>query len=65
MGRIEPPTTKAIALDVNHLLLRGCILRNAEYVFGVIVYSGHDTKELQNMVNAKSKRSRVEEFMNK
>lgn len=46
MGRIEPPTTKAIPLDVNHLLLRGCILRNAEYVYGVIVYSGHDTKEL-------------------
>ena len=36
------------SLNLSHLLLRGCTLRNTEWVAGVVVYSGHDTKMLLN-----------------
>ena len=29
-----------IVLNRNHLLLRGCILRNTDFVIGMIVYAG-------------------------
>lgn len=34
----------AIPLGSDNIILRGCSLRNTEYVYGVIVFSGHDTK---------------------
>jgi len=33
-------------LEIRHLLLRGCTLRNTEYVFGVAMYLGVETKIL-------------------
>lgn len=31
---------KKIPLSTNNFLLRGCILRNVEYVFGIVTYTG-------------------------
>ena len=39
------------ALTINNMLLRGCTLRNTDWVVGVVVYTGHDCKV---MLNAKS-----------
>lgn len=38
---------------------------NTLYVWGVVVYSGHDTKIMLNSVKARPKKSRLEETMNK
>jgi magnesium-transporting ATPase (P-type) len=46
-------------LGINQLLLRGSSLRNTEYVVGVVVYAGHDTKMMMNSTQAPSKRSQV------
>ena len=52
-------------LQEKNLLLRGSILRNTDWVVGLVVYSGHDTKIMMNSVKAKPKRSKLEEQLNK
>jgi phospholipid-transporting ATPase len=47
-----------------NLLLRGCSLRNVDYVIGVVVYTGHDSKIMMNSVKAKTKTSKLENKMN-
>ncbi|MQL70881.1 hypothetical protein Taro_003201 [Colocasia esculenta] len=52
-------------LSPQQLLLRDSKLRNTEYVFGAVVFTGHDTKVMQNATNPPSKRSKVERKMDK
>lgn len=35
---------KTLPLSPNQLLLRGCMLRNTAHVFGVVIFTGHETK---------------------
>ena len=35
---------RVIPLSPNQVLLRGCMLRNTDYVFGVVIFTGHETK---------------------
>ena len=37
-----------IPLDVDNMLMRGSSLRNTEWVYGVAIYTGHDTKVMMN-----------------
>jgi magnesium-transporting ATPase (P-type) len=39
---------KPVPLDASNLLLRGCALRNTEWVVGVVAYAGADTKAMLN-----------------
>jgi len=43
---------KKISLGADNMILRGCKLRNTEYVYGVAVFSGHDTKIMMNSAKA-------------
>ena len=43
------------ALDVANLLLRGCTLRNTEWVIGLVLFAGLDTKIFRNRVRAPRK----------
>ncbi|XP_058774450.1 putative phospholipid-transporting ATPase 9 [Vicia villosa] len=52
-------------LSSHQLLLRDSKLRNTDYIFGVVVFTGHDTKVIQNSTHPPSKRSRVEKKMDK
>ncbi|KAK4603667.1 hypothetical protein RGQ29_012256 [Quercus rubra] len=52
-------------LSIQQLLLRGSKLKNTEYVFGVVIFAGHDTKVMQNATNPPSKRSKIEKKMDK
>ena len=51
---------KKVSLVPHNVLLRGSSLRNTEYVFGLAVYAGHDTKVMMNASAAPSKRSQIE-----
>ena len=53
-----------IAVGSEGILLRGCIIRNTEFVIGVIVYTGPDTKLMLNSGGTPSKRTRIERQMN-
>ncbi|KAI3932909.1 hypothetical protein MKW92_026175 [Papaver armeniacum] len=47
------------------LLLRDSKLRNTDYIYGVVIFTGSDTKVMQNSTDPPSKRSRVEKKMDK
>ncbi|KAH7547145.1 hypothetical protein FEM48_Zijuj01G0278400 [Ziziphus jujuba var. spinosa] len=50
-------------LDPNQILLRDSKLRNTAYVYGVVIFTGHDSKVMMNSTNSPSKRSRIEQKM--
>lgn len=50
---------------MKQLLLRGCSLQNTDYVYGIVVYTGHETKIMLNSKQAPSKSSNVLKKMNK
>ncbi|XP_026405002.1 probable phospholipid-transporting ATPase 8 [Papaver somniferum] len=56
---------KQYPLSPQQILLRDSKLRNSEYVYGVVVFTGHDTKVMQNATEPPSKRSKVERKMDK
>eukprot|EP00427_Karlodinium_veneficum_P008540 CAMPEP_0169077318 /NCGR_PEP_ID=MMETSP1015-20121227/8815_1 /TAXON_ID=342587 /ORGANISM="Karlodinium micrum, Strain CCMP2283" /LENGTH=2681 /DNA_ID=CAMNT_0009136835 /DNA_START=25 /DNA_END=8073 /DNA_ORIENTATION=- len=52
-------------IDAKNFLLRGSTLRNTKWVFGVVVFTGFDTKLVQNSKPTPSKRSHVEVMANR
>ncbi|XP_077221326.1 putative phospholipid-transporting ATPase 9 [Tasmannia lanceolata] len=52
-------------LTPQQLLLRDSKLRNTDYIYGAVIFTGHDTKVLQNSTDPPSKRSKVERRMDK
>ncbi|KAK7116641.1 hypothetical protein V1264_002281 [Littorina saxatilis] len=53
------------SLDNEKILLRGCVLRNTEWCFGVVIFAGRDTKLMMNSGKTKFKRTSIDRFMNK
>ncbi|KAJ9155288.1 Phospholipid-transporting ATPase [Pleurostoma richardsiae] len=51
-------------ITIDNVLLRGCNLRNTEWVLGVVIFTGHDTKIMQNAGIAPSKRARIARELN-
>lgn len=50
-------------LDPTQILLRDSKLRNTAFVYGVVVFTGHDSKVMQNATKSPSKRSTIEKKM--
>ncbi|KAK6911919.1 P-type ATPase, C-terminal [Dillenia turbinata] len=50
-------------LDPSQILLRDSKLRNTTFVYGVVIFTGHDSKVMQNSTKSPSKRSRIERKM--
>lgn len=51
-------------ITIDNLLLRGCNLRNTEWVLGVVLFTGHDTKIMMNAGVTPSKRARIARELN-
>ena len=58
------PQTVETAVDSQHLLLRGSILKNSSWVVGMVVYTGRLTKLSLNMNQPKFKFSGIETSLN-
>eukprot|EP01083_Nonionella_stella_P255963 877860_1 len=56
---------KGTAIGMNQLLLRGCTLRNTEWIIGLVVFTGTETKLLLNSRETPFKRSNVERIVDK
>lgn len=54
-----------IPLGPENLLLRGAVIRNTEWALGVAVFTGNDTKLVQNAFDTPSKFSQLDRLMNK
>lgn len=48
-GTLHIEGRPAVPLTVVNMLLRGSTLRNSEYVLGIVVNTGHDTKVIQGL----------------
>jgi phospholipid-translocating ATPase len=55
--KVEPVT-------INEMLLRGCTLRNTNWVIGLVLFTGSDTKIMLNGGATPSKRSKIERQTN-
>ncbi|KAJ3395913.1 hypothetical protein HDU92_004588 [Lobulomyces angularis] len=55
---------KELALDPISLLLRGAVLRNTRWVYGAVVFTGHETKLMKNATKTPIKRTKVENMVN-
>ena len=64
-GNIRLTDGNVYPLGPNNLVLKGTKLLNTKYIYGICVYSGHETKMMKNSAPARSKKSDVEIKMNK
>ena len=55
---------KTYSLDNEKILLRGCILRNTQWCYGIVVFAGRDTKLMMNSGKAIFKRTNIDRLMN-
>ena len=55
---------ESIIIDSHNFLLRGCSLRQTESILCFVVYTGKNTKIMQNSPGARSKTSSLEKRMN-
>ncbi|XP_076891933.1 putative phospholipid-transporting ATPase 9 [Bidens hawaiensis] len=51
------------SLSPQQLLLRDSKLRNTDYIYGAVIFTGHGTKVIQNSTDPPSKRSGIERRM--
>ncbi|KAL1116082.1 hypothetical protein AAG570_005577 [Ranatra chinensis] len=75
---VEAPTTKLyhftgsivdadggrIPVHTGHLLLRDSVIKNTDFVEGIVIYAGHETKAMLNNSGPRYKRSTLEKKMN-
>lgn len=59
-----PGTPMAEPISINNMLLRGCSLRNTEWVLGVVVFTGPETKIMLNSGITPSKRAKISRNLN-
>ena len=59
-GNIVLPGKQPLPVSATQLLLRGARLRNTSWVYGLVVYTGHESKLLMNSTKAPLKRSTID-----
>uniref|UniRef100_A0A452QUQ9 Phospholipid-transporting ATPase n=1 Tax=Ursus americanus TaxID=9643 RepID=A0A452QUQ9_URSAM len=64
VGNIRLDGHSTVPLGADQILLRGAQLRNTQWVHGIVVYTGHDTKLMQNSTSPPLKLSNVERITN-
>nr|XP_030698543.1 probable phospholipid-transporting ATPase IM isoform X8 [Globicephala melas] len=52
------------SLNNEKIILRGCVLRNTSWCFGMVIFAGPDTKLMQNSGKTKFKRTSIDRLMN-
>lgn len=51
-------------IDNDKILLRGCVLRNTQWCYGVVIFAGKDTKLMQNSGKTSFKSTSIDRFLN-
>ncbi|XP_063045836.1 phospholipid-transporting ATPase IA isoform X3 [Engraulis encrasicolus] len=64
VGNLRLQGHSTVPLGPDQILLRGAQLRNTQWVHGIVVYTGHDTKLMQNSTRPPLKLSNVERITN-
>jgi len=58
------PNEMAEPITINNLLLRGCSIQNTDWVLGVVIFTGQDTKIMLNSGITPSKRAKISRDLN-
>ncbi|EDV24838.1 uncharacterized protein TRIADDRAFT_25047, partial [Trichoplax adhaerens] len=64
VGNLSIQGQEPVPIGANQILLRGAQLRNTQWVYGLVIYTGHESKLMQNTTMAPIKRSNVEHVTN-
>ncbi|KIK92679.1 hypothetical protein PAXRUDRAFT_829729 [Paxillus rubicundulus Ve08.2h10] len=56
--------SRHLSLGPDQMLLRGAQLRNTPWIYGIVVFTGHETKLMRNATAAPIKRTAVEKQVN-
>uniref|UniRef100_A0A914HZ23 Phospholipid-transporting ATPase n=1 Tax=Globodera rostochiensis TaxID=31243 RepID=A0A914HZ23_GLORO len=63
-GTLRVDNDEPALLSIDQFLLRGAKLKNCHWVFGVVVYTGHDSRLMMNSTRAPLKTSRIDVITN-
>ena len=55
---------QSYSLDNDKILLRGCVLRNTAWCFGLVIFAGMDSKLMMNSGKTTFKRTNLDSLMN-
>ncbi|RAW43334.1 Phospholipid-transporting ATPase [Phytophthora cactorum] len=65
-GRIEcGPNKEAAPIGPSNIILRGCSVRGCVYIYGIVIFTGSETKLMQNARSTPSKQSNVYKVVNR
>ena len=64
-GKISSPNLTDMSIDMDNFLLRGCIVRNVDWVMAIVVYTGVNTKLFLNLTQKPPKISRLDTKLNR
>lgn len=64
-GTLFLESGEAVPFNIDQMLLRGSSLRNTEYIYGVVVFTGHETKIMKNSARSQAKFSKLEQATSK
>jgi len=63
-GSIIVDGEEEMPLTIDNFLHRGVMLRNTDYVYGLVLYTGHQTKYMLNISDPRHKMSKLEKTLN-
>ena len=63
--RFYDDADESVGVGMTQMILRGCTLRNTEWIIGLVVFTGNDTKLMLNNKNRGFKRSNVDIIVDK
>merc|ERR1719419_162168 len=64
-GRAKDGDRQSYPLRFKQLCLRACQLRNTDWAIGIVIFTGNETKVMQNSQKTKFKRSNVDLIVDK
>ena len=59
-GNLFLPDGNVVPMGTDEILLRGSSLRNTEWIYGVSIFTGHETKVMKNSTKSRPKKSKIE-----
>lgn len=64
-GQLRMKNDQVVGLGEEQILLRGSSLRNTAHIWGIAVYTGHDSKVMMNSSKSVVKKSKLEIKLNR
>lgn len=58
-------STAKLPMSLKNIILRGCVIRSTDYMYGLVINTGHDTKIMKSMVQTTAKLSILDRTINK